>query len=138
MIHSVDSLRLAEEISKESVKKNVNTDILVEVNVGNEDTKFGITLSEACETVEKMAVLPNISIRGFMTSAPFVENAEDNRKIFSDLHKIIVDIKGKNIDNTTMDVLSMGMTNDYVIAVEEGSSLVRVGTGIFGARNYNN
>jgi hypothetical protein len=138
MIHSVDSLRLAEEISKESVKKNVNTDILVEVNVGNEDTKFGITLSEAGETVEKMAVLPNISIRGFMTSAPFVENAEDNRKIFSDLHKIIVDIKGKNIDNTTMDVLSMGMTNDYVVAVEEGSSLVRVGTGIFGARNYNN
>jgi uncharacterized pyridoxal phosphate-containing UPF0001 family protein len=131
-------MRLAEEISKESVKKNVNTDILVEVNVGNEDTKFGITLSEAGEMVEKMAVLPNISIRGFMTSAPFVENAEDNRKIFSDLHKIIVDIKGKNIDNTTMDVLSMGMTNDYVIAVEEGSSLVRVGTGIFGARNYNN
>jgi hypothetical protein len=85
-----------------------------------------------------MAALPNISVRGFMTSAPFVENAEDNRKIFSDLHKIIVDIKGKNIDNTTMDVLSMGMTNDYVVAVEEGSSLVRVGTGIFGARNYNN
>jgi hypothetical protein len=138
MIHSVDSLRLAEEISKESVKKNVNTDILVEVNVGNEESKFGITLDEACETVEKMAVLPNISIRGFMTSAPFVENAEDNRKIFSDLHKIIVDIKGKNIDNTTMDVLSMGMTNDYVVAVEEGSSLVRVGTAIFGARNYNN
>lgn len=138
MIHSVDSLRLAEEISKESVKKNVNTDILVEVNVGNEDTKFGIALSEAGEMVEKMAALPNISVRGFMTSAPFVENAEDNRKIFSDLHKIIVDIKGKNIDNTTMDVLSMGMTNDYVVAVEEGSSLVRVGTGIFGARNYNN
>ncbi len=137
MIHSVDSLRLAEEISKESVKNNVVTDILVEVNVGMEDTKFGISLDNAYEMVKQMSMLPNIVIRGFMTSAPFVENAEDNRKIFSDLHKITVDIKAKNIDNTTMDVLSMGMTNDYIVAVEEGASMVRVGTGIFGARNYN-
>lgn len=137
MIHSVDSLRLAEEISKESVKKNVVIDILVEVNVGMEDTKFGISLDNAYETVKQMSLLPNIVIRGFMTSAPFVENAEDNRKIFNDLHKITVDIKAKNIDNTTMDVLSMGMTNDYIVAVEEGASMVRVGTGIFGARNYN-
>lgn len=137
MIHSVDSLRLAEEISKKSVKKNVVTDILVEVNVGMEDTKFGISLDNAYETVKQMSLLPNIVIRGFMTSAPFVENAEDNRKIFNDLHKITVDIKAKNIDNTTMDVLSMGMTNDYIVAVEEGASMVRVGTGIFGARNYN-
>ena len=137
MIHSVDSLRLAEEISKESVKKNVITDILVEVNVGMEDTKFGISMDNAYEIVKQMSLLPNIVIRGFMTSAPFVENAEDNRKIFNDLHKITVDIKAKNIDNTTMDVLSMGMTNDYIVAVEEGASMVRVGTGIFGARNYN-
>lgn len=137
MIHSVDSLRLAEEISKKSVKKNVVTDILIEVNVGMEDTKFGISLDNAYETVKQMSLLPNIVIRGFMTSAPFVENAEDNRKIFNDLHKITVDIKAKNIDNTTMDVLSMGMTNDYIVAVEEGASMVRVGTGIFGARNYN-
>ena len=72
-----------------------------------------------------------------MTSAPFVDNAEDNRKIFKGLHNIIVDIRDKNIDNTTMDVLSMGMTNDYIVAVEEGASMVRVGTAIFGARNYN-
>lgn len=138
MIHSVDSLRLAEEISKESVKKDVVTHILVEVNVGMEDSKFGITVCDVEDIIRQMSKLPNIVIRGLMTSAPFVENAEDNRKIFNDLHKICVDIKTKNIDNTTMDVLSMGMTNDYIVAVEEGASMVRVGTGIFGARNYNN
>lgn len=137
MIHSVDSVRLAEEISKESVKKNVVTDILIEVNVGEEESKFGISLDNALDTVITIAALPNIVVRGFMTSAPLVENAEENRKIFSNLHKITVDIKDKNIDNTTMDVLSMGMTNDYTVAVEEGASMVRVGTGIFGARNYN-
>ena len=137
MIHSVDSLRLAEEISKESVKKGVVSEILIEVNVGMEESKFGITTENVLDMVIAMSQLPNIVIRGFMTSAPFVENAEDNRKIFKCLHNIIVDIRGKNIDNTTMDVLSMGMTNDYIVAVEEGASMVRVGTAIFGARNYN-
>lgn len=137
MIHSVDSLRLAEEISKESVKKGVVSEILIEVNVGMEESKFGITTENALDMVIAMSQLPNIVIRGFMTSAPFVENAEDNRKIFKCLHNIIVDIRGKNIDNTTMDILSMGMTNDYIVAVEEGASMVRVGTAIFGARNYN-
>ena len=137
MIHSVDSLRLAEEISKESVKKNVVSEILIEVNVGMEESKFGITTDNALDMVIAISQLPNIVIRGFMTSAPFVDNAEDNRKIFKCLHNIIVDIRDKNIDNTTMDVLSMGMTNDYIVAVEEGASMVRVGTAIFGARNYN-
>ena len=137
MIHSVDSLRLAEEISKESVKKNVVSEILIEVNVGMEESKFGITTDNALDMVITISQLPNIVIRGFMTSAPFVDNAEDNRKIFKCLHNIIVDIRDKNIDNTTMDVLSMGMTNDYIVAVEEGASMVRVGTAIFGARNYN-
>ena len=137
MIHSVDSLRLAEEISKESVKKNVVSEILIEVNVGMEESKFGITTDNALDMVIAISQLPNIVIRGFMTSAPFVDNAEDNRKIFKGLHNIIVDIRDKNIDNTTMDVLSMGMTNDYIVAVEEGASMVRVGTAIFGARNYN-
>ena len=137
MIHSVDSLRLAEEISKESVKKSVVSEILIEVNVGMEESKFGITTDNALDMVITISQLPNIVIRGFMTSAPFVDNAEDNRKIFKCLHNIIVDIRDKNIDNTTMDVLSMGMTNDYIVAVEEGASMVRVGTAIFGARNYN-
>jgi hypothetical protein len=137
MIHSVDSERLAEEISKESVKKDVCTDILIEVNVALEDNKFGFTLENTLEAVEHMAGLPNIRIRGLMTSAPFVEDAEENRKYFCQLKQLYVDINEKNIDNIHMDFLSMGMTNDYIVAVEEGATMVRVGTAIFGARNYN-
>lgn len=137
MIHSVDSIRLAEAISKEAVKKNVNVDILVEVNVGMEENKFGITVESAYEDIKEMAKLPNIFIKGLMTSAPFVENAEDNRKYFRQLKQLSVDIQSKNIDNVDMGILSMGMTNDYTVAVEEGATIVRVGTAIFGARNYN-
>ena len=136
MIHSVDSLRLAEEISKESVKKDVCTEILIEVNVAGEENKFGVTCEEAEEFVKKIGVLPGIKIRGFMTSAPFVENPEDNRKYFRELKQLLVDINNKNIDNVYMNVLSMGMTNDYTVAVEEGATHVRVGTAIFGARDY--
>lgn len=137
MIHSVDSLRLAEEISKESVKKNVQSDILIEVNVAAEENKFGFTPENVITEISKMAVLPNLRIRGLMTSAPFVENPEENRKYFRQLKQLLVDINAKNIDNINMDVLSMGMTNDYIVAVEEGATMVRVGTAIFGARNYN-
>lgn len=137
MIHSVDSLRLAEEISKESVKKDVCTEILIEVNVAGEENKFGFTPENVFPELEKMAALPNIKIRGLMTSAPFVENPEENRKYFRQLKQLSVDINAKNIDNIYMDTLSMGMTNDYVVAVEEGATMVRVGTAIFGARNYN-
>lgn len=137
LIHSVDSLRLAEEISKEAVKKNTCADILLEVNVAQEENKFGLTLENTMEEVEKIAVLPNIHIKGLMTSAPFVENPEENRKYFRQLRQLSVDINGKNIDNVCMDILSMGMTNDYIVAVEEGATMVRVGTAIFGARNYN-
>ncbi len=137
LIHSVDSLRLAEEISRISVKKNVCSDILIEVNVAEEDSKFGITVENAISVTEDIAKLSNIRIRGLMTSAPYVENAEDNRKYFKQLKQLYVDINTKNIDNVHMDVLSMGMTNDYIVAVEEGATIVRVGTGIFGARNYN-
>ena len=107
LIHSVDSERLAVAIS-----------------------------DEAEEFVKKIAVLPGIRIRGFMTSAPFVENPEDNRKYFRELKQLLVDINNKNIDNVYMNVLSMGMTNDYTVAVEEGATHVRVGTAIFGARDY--
>lgn len=136
LIHSVDSLRLAEEISKEAGKKNVCVNILVEVNVANEETKFGTTCEDAKQLVQDIAKLPNICVKGLMTIAPFVENAEKNRPIFSKLKKISVDIMGENIDNITMENLSMGMTGDYEVAVSEGATCVRVGTGIFGARQY--
>ena len=136
LIHSVDSLRLAEEISKEAVKKNVNVNILVEVNVAEEESKFGTTSEAAIELVQEISSLPNISIKGLMTIAPYVENAEENRQYFAKLRQLSVDIMHKNIDNVSMDVLSMGMTGDYQVAVEEGATYVRVGTGIFGERDY--
>lgn len=137
MIHSVDSLRLAETISKEAIKKSCEVKILIEVNVASEDTKFGVTCDNAVEIVSSIAKLPGIKVCGLMTSAPYVTNAEENRKFFQKLKQLSVDIKGQNIDNVNMDVLSMGMTNDYTVAVEEGASIVRVGTAIFGERNYN-
>lgn len=136
LIHSVDSLRLAEEISKEALKKQVTVDILVEVNVAEEESKFGSTVEETLQLVKEMAVLPGIRIKGLMTIAPFVEDPEENRKYFAKLRQLAVDIESKNIDNVTMNVLSMGMTGDYEVAVEEGATMVRVGTGIFGERDY--
>ncbi len=137
MIHSVDSVRLAEEISKEAVKKNVAVDILVEVNVAKEESKFGLYTEDVSQFVEQISKLPGINIKGLMTSAPFVDNPEDNRQYFKKLKDLSVDINAKNIDNVHMDFLSMGMTNDYVVAVEEGATHVRVGTAIFGHRDYN-
>lgn len=136
LIHSVDSLRLAEEISKEAQKKQVTANILIEVNVAEEESKFGVSTEEALSLVEQVSLLPNIAVRGLMTIAPYVENPEENRWIFQKLKNLSIDIKGKNFDNVTMDVLSMGMTGDYEVAIEEGATHVRVGTGIFGERNY--
>lgn len=136
LIHSVDSLRLAEEISKEAVKKNVMVDILIEVNAAGEETKFGTGIEEAKQLVRDAAKLPNVHIKGLMTIAPIVEKAEENKQIFQLLKKLSVDIAAENIDNVNMEVLSMGMTGDYSAAVSEGATLVRVGTGIFGERNY--
>lgn len=136
LIHSVDSLRLAEEISSQSAKHQVETDILVEVNIAEESSKFGTTKDEAIELVEAIAKLPNIHIKGLMTIAPFVKDPEDNRKYFKQIKQLSVDIKNKNIDNVSMEILSMGMTGDYMVAIEEGATMVRVGTGIFGERNY--
>lgn len=134
MIHSVDSLRLAEEISREAVKKGVEVDILIEVNVAGEESKFGASVEEVSGLVEEIAKMPAVRIRGLMTIAPFTEDAEENRQYFRDLKKLSVDIERKNIDNVDMSVLSMGMTGDYSVAVEEGATCVRVGTGIFGER----
>ena len=136
LIHSVDSLKLAETIEKEAAKHDLIADILVEVNVAEEESKFGMKMEEVIPFVEKVSAFPHVRVRGLMTIAPFVEDPEENRSIFADLHKLYIDIKNKNIDNVNVSILSMGMTNDYEVAIEEGATMVRVGTGIFGARNY--
>ena len=136
MIHSVDSFRLAETIEKEAAKKNVTVPILIEVNVAQEESKYGLKPEEVLPFIEEIADFSHIQVKGLMTIAPYVENAEENREIFRELKKLSVDIAAKNINNVTMSVLSMGMTGDYMVAVQEGATMVRVGTGIFGARNY--
>lgn len=136
LIHSVDSLRLAQQINQEAIKKNVHVDILIEVNVAEEASKFGLNTEEVTELVRSIAVLRNVHIQGLMTVAPFTDNPEENRPYFRNLKQLAVDIDHKNIDNVTMNVLSMGMTGDYEVAIEEGATMVRVGTGIFGERNY--
>ncbi len=137
MIHSVDSLRLAQEISKEAVKHDLVMPVLIEVNVAGEESKFGVSVEEAPSLVEEAAKLPGIQVKGLMTIAPNVDDPEENRNVFRNLRKLSVDIREKNFDNVTMNVLSMGMTGDYEVAIEEGATHVRVGTGIFGERNYN-
>lgn len=136
LIHSVDSLRLAEAVSQEAGKKGVTANILIEVNVAGEDSKFGVSPEETAALAEAISKLPNISVKGLMTIAPFVENAEENREVFRNLRKLSVDIAEKKFNNVTMAVLSMGMTGDYEVAIEEGATMVRVGTGIFGERDY--
>lgn len=135
-IHSVESIRLAETIEKEAAKHNRIIDILVEVNVAGEDSKFGLAPEEVPAFIEEISKFPHLRIKGLMTIAPFVDDPEQNRPVFKALKKLSVDITAKNIDNVNMNVLSMGMTNDYQIAIEEGATMVRVGTGIFGERNY--
>ncbi len=137
LIHSVDSVHLAAEIQKQAVKKDMIVPILIEVNIAEEESKFGIHKEDTIAMVRQIAGMDHLRIKGLMTIAPFVENAEDNRLYFREIKQLSVDIKNQNIDNVSMDVLSMGMTGDYEVAIEEGATLVRVGTGIFGERNYN-
>ncbi len=136
LIHSVDSIKLAETIEKEAAKKNCVVRILVEVNVSQEESKFGVKEEELLSFIEKVSNFKHIKVEGLMTIAPYTENPEENRPIFSRLHQLSVDISDKNIDNVNVSILSMGMTNDYEVAIEEGATFVRVGTGIFGARDY--
>ena len=136
MIHSVDSVRLAEEISKESVKKGLVSEILLEINGGNEESKFGFDFSEVEEACRLISPLPGVHVAGLMCVAPYVEDPEKNRPIFRKMFQLAVDIANKNIDNISMKVLSMGMTGDFETAVEEGATIVRVGTAVFGERNY--
>ena len=135
LIHSVDSVRLAETIEKEAAKHDLTANILLEVNVA-EESKFGLKVDEVEQVVDEIAKFSHIKVCGLMTIAPFVENPEENRPYFRRLRNLSVDIGGKNVDNVTMSILSMGMTNDYEVAVEEGATMVRVGTGLFGARDY--
>lgn len=134
LIHSVDSIRLAEQIEEEAEKKGIHADVLLEVNVAREESKFGFFTEEVEEALKEIGKFSHITVKGLMTIAPNVENPEDNREVFKKLYQLYVDIKSKNIDNGTMSVLSMGMTGDYEVAIEEGATMIRVGTGIFGTR----
>ena len=137
LIHSVDSIKLASVIEKEAEKRNIHVNVLIEVNYAGEDTKFGVSKEEVLPLVKEIAEkYRHINIRGLMTIAPFVDDPEENRPIFKGMHELLLDIKSQNIDNVDMSILSMGMTNDYVVAVEEGATMVRVGTAIFGERQY--
>ena len=138
LIHSVDSLHLAEAINKEAAKRNIVSEILIEVNYAGEDSKFGVKPEDTEELIREISCLHNIKVMGLMTIAPFVDNPEENRPVFRGMRQLLLDIKSKNIDNVFMGFLSMGMTNDYRVAVEEGATHVRVGTAIFGARDYGN
>lgn len=137
LIHSVDTVELAEQIEKDAAKRDLAVDILLEVNVAEEESKFGFRTEEVEAAVMKIKEFPHVHIKGLMTIAPFVSNSEDNREVFKKLYQLYVDIRSKNIDNVNMSVLSMGMTGDYEVAVEEGATMIRVGTGIFGARTRN-
>ena len=137
LIHSVDSYRLAEEINIQAKKRGIVIPILIEVNVAGEDSKFGVSPDETLELIKEISELDGVSIKGLMTIAPYVVDSEENREIFHKIKDLSIDISAQNIDNVSMDILSMGMTGDYMVAIEEGATMVRVGTGIFGERNYN-
>lgn len=136
LIHSMDSIRLAEEIEKQSAKKGIVTNVLVEVNVADEDTKYGFKFDEVMEVMKHLNSMPHLKVQGLMTVAPYVENPEKNRPIFRKLYELSVDIQKQKLDNISTNILSMGMSNDYQIAIEEGATMVRVGTAIFGNRDY--
>ncbi|MBE6732636.1 MAG: YggS family pyridoxal phosphate-dependent enzyme [Ruminococcaceae bacterium] len=136
LIHSVHSLKLAAEISKQAVKNNRHIDILLEVNIGNEESKSGFASDEVLDAVMEISKYDNISIKGLMAIPPICENPEDNRQYFKEMYKLFIDIGDKKIDNSSMDILSMGMSDDFDIAVEEGANLIRLGTALFGKRIY--
>ncbi len=138
LIHSVESVKLAEEIDKQAKKRNKVSDILVEVNIAGESSKHGVEPDDVNKFIDEISRFDNICIKGIMTVAPFVENPQENRKYFEKMRKLFIDNKGKNVDNINMTYLSMGMTNDYEVAIEEGANIVRIGTGIFGKREYKN
>lgn len=138
MIHSVDSLELAQQIEKEAAKHDLVMDVLLEVNVAKEESKWGFSAEDVLDAAEKIGLLPHVRVRGLMTSAPYTENAETNRIYFRELHALYEELQHAGFKGVQADTLSMGMTGDYVVAVEEGATMIRVGTGIFGERDYSN
>ena len=136
MIHSVDSFKLAQAISKEAVKRDITVRILIEVNVAEEESKFGNGIDASREMISQIYGLPNLIICGLMTVAPYTVEPETNRQYFVALRRLYVDVNAENKDNSCMTELSMGMTGDYEVAIEEGATMIRVGTGIFGERDY--
>ena len=136
LIHAVDSMHLAEAIEKEAAKQQITAEVLIEVNAAGEDTKFGVSPEEAPALVREISSLSHVHVNGLMTIAPFVEDPEENRPVFRKMKQLLLDIKSERIDNVDMHVLSMGMTNDFEVAIEEGATIVRVGTAIFGERDY--
>ena len=136
MIHSVDSASLARTISKEAVKAGRTMDILLEVNAAGEESKFGLAYEEVLPLVREIASLPGLHICGLMTVAPYTDDPETNREFFKKLRDLSVDIDRQSIDNVSMHTLSMGMTGDFEVAIEEGATHIRVGTAIFGKRDY--
>lgn len=136
LIQSVDSEKLAVEINHAAGKIGKRQDILMQINVANEDTKFGISAKETMSFARLISKLEHVRLCGLMTVAPFYENVEHSRPVFREMYQLFEELKAANIENTNIEWLSMGMTNDYMIAIEEGSNLVRIGTGIFGQRQY--
>lgn len=134
LIHSLDRMSLAKELNKRARMKDIKIDTLIQVNVAEEESKFGLKMQDVIPFIEKVSEFENIKIKGLMTIAPFEENPEDVRWVFRDLHKLWDEIRSKKIDNVEMKILSMGMTNDYKVAIEEGATMVRIGTGLFGKR----
>ena len=137
LIHSVDSLKLATEISKQAAKRNITMEVLLEINIGDEESKWGFEPAIAEKAVREVSLLPNIKVKGLMAIPPICNTAEENRKYFRKMYKLFIDIRDKNIDNVSMEQLSMGMSDDFHVAIEEGATLVRLGTALFGKRNYN-
>lgn len=136
LIHSVDRLSLAEEINKKSIKDNITTDILLQVNIAEEETKSGLKLEEVLYFIEEILSLDNIKVRGLMTIGPNTDDKHEIRRVFKTLYNLKEDIIKRNYNKLTMEYLSMGMTGDYEIALEEGANIVRIGSAIFGKRNY--
>ena len=132
LIQSVDSLKLAEEINRHAMKINKIQNVLIEINIGGEDSKSGISAKQLTELIENVSALPNVRIKGLMTIPP----VNSGEKFLAEMHELYLDIRDKNIDNVDMDILSMGMSGDYELAIKHGSNLVRIGTALFGARNY--
>ena len=134
LIHSVDSIKLAKEISKQAAKNEKTMDILLEVNIGGEESKWGFEPENLEENLEEIASLPNIRIKGLMAIPPVCNEPEENRKYFRKMYKLFIDIGTKKIDNSSMEILSMGMSDDFDVAVSEGATLIRLGTALFGRR----